>query len=1252
MSKINQIQRALLELEGGSFQKLADAYLHKKGYERINPLGSLIGSDKVKKGTPDTLVSLPNGKYVFAEHTTQQDKVYGKLKSDLENCLDEAKTEIPVEKIEEMVFCHTSTLSTEEENALAAKCQKNGVNLNIFGIGPISFDLYQKYPGLARDFLGVEVDTGQIVPPDEFVATYNKNNLATRLDIAFHFREEEVERVLQGFETRDLVIVTGRAGVGKSRLALECCEQYKKVHPEYEVRCVFNRGSDLFDDLRVHFSEPGCFLILADDANRISRFDYVVQLLQDQREDQQIKVIATVRDYALDKVRESARPHGGATEVELQLLEEKQIKQLVEDEYSIRNHLYLDRIADIAQGNPRLAIMAAEVAKRENTLHSISDVSALYDEYFVSIRRDIKGLGDWDLLKAAGIVAFFRAVDHSNEEMTGAIGQAFGVSFEAFWEAARRLHDLEVLDMYEDEVVRTSDQVLATYLFYLAFFKEQALDFSALLGHFFPRLRDRLVDAISPVLNAFDSETIMEAMRPHVDRTWEAIKKAGNEQSLLHLMHVFWFLKQTDILLYIRDWIENKEAESVDLSDIDFKADSDIPSPSLLSVLGSFKYADNNTFRMALSLLFDYLAKRPRELPQVLHLLTDRFRFQHTSYTRGFTVQRAVIDVLWERARDGKDELFSKLFLTVVEQYLHTRFHTTEPKGRHAFTMIDFQLPPTPGIFELRRAIWRRLFQLYQTSALREAVLSVLYSYSTSGHLVSVNEIVAQDAVEVLPFINSELNPTIYHHCLVVHDFLDLLMDRKVLFDQELRDRFTNATYGLSRLLLFDRTEMRRLDLNYEEFQQLKKEQIEEHFDGFIFADYEHFFEQCLDIQADLGQDHEKFQLQNGVVDVLLILAGQYPDLYTKVLGHYLILGDPLRLNSVLLVERLIKACGAERAYDILSRPNYPTKRGWLLRYYHSLPPDEVTAEHLDQLYILYQEATLEELPRDFDFLLNYRSLEEKVVTRVTEILLEKAEASSDYAYALSMLFNPHTEVNKSITDLFANDLHLLKRAYFAVLETRRYEDYNGQTFARILNLDPDFILEYIDQMYEGKEWLSRYEDTRDYSFLWKRDDCEELMTRVAERVYDLERSRLLGTYLETFFGLRENGTSDPEVKEKQDCFLRGLIKRRYQDPDFMEFVFRVIAQFPPERRRTFVALFLEYNKRFEDFQRLPLESCLSSWSGSAVPMLQGRVEYFESVLPLLNTMDLLQHKQYVERRIQEIRSEIEWEKKRNFIED
>src|SRR5215217_6886377 len=107
MSRINQIQNKIRELDGGAFQKLADAYLHMKGYDRINTLGSVIGANKVRKGTPDTLIALSNGKFVFVEHTTAPEaKVYRKLKSDLDKCLDTSKTGVPIEKIQAVVLCH------------------------------------------------------------------------------------------------------------------------------------------------------------------------------------------------------------------------------------------------------------------------------------------------------------------------------------------------------------------------------------------------------------------------------------------------------------------------------------------------------------------------------------------------------------------------------------------------------------------------------------------------------------------------------------------------------------------------------------------------------------------------------------------------------------------------------------------------------------------------------------------------------------------------------------------------------------------------------------------------------------------------------------------------------------------------------------------------------------------------------------------------------------------------------------------
>src|SRR6266496_2899998 len=93
-------------------------------------------------------------------------------------------------------------------------------------------------------------------------------------------------------------------------------------------------------------------------------------------------------------------------------------------------------------------------------------------------------------------------------------------------------------------------------------------------------------------------------------------------------------------------------------------------------------------------------------------------------------------------------------------------------------------------------------------------------------------------------------------------------------------------------------------------------------------------------------------------------------------------------------------------------------------------------------------------------------------------------------------------------------------------------------------------------------------------------------------------------------------------------------------------------GEFPSDRRCRFIVEFLTHNKRFDDFKKIQLEPLSGSWSGSAVPMLQGRVDFYESLLPVLNTVDLLQHKQYIEQIIHSVRNEIEREKKQDFIGD
>jgi hypothetical protein len=1253
MSKINQIQNAIKELDGGAFQKLADSYLKKKGYDYLVPLGSVIGANKVRKGTPDTLVILPNEKYVFAEHTTQQTGLFEKIQGDLHKCFDEAKTGVPVSKIQEVVFCHTSSLDAGELDQLRTLCEQRGVNLNIFDIGAISYDLLEKYPGIARDILGINIDSGQILTPDEFVEFYGRNRLATRLDTAFHFREDELNKIGDALKTCGLIIVQGKAGVGKTRLALECCERFSELHPEYQIACVFNRGPDMFDDLRVHFSAPGSFLILVDDANRMSKFEYIVQLIQHQREDQQIKVIATVRDYAVDKVRNATQTYGSLEEISIPPLTDEQIKQLAEKEFGILNNLYLDRIVRIAQGNPRIAIMAAEVAREKNTLESINDVSSLYERYFASIRQDLADLEAPLLLRAAGVVAFFRVLDRTNENLMKAIEQTFGIAPDALWDAIVRLHEMEICDLYEDEAARISDQVLGTYLFYLSFIKSGVLDFGVLLQAFFPDQRKRLIDAINPLLDTFDTTAVMDAMRPYVERLWKQLEQDGDGERLFQLVEMFWFLKQTDTLIYAREQVAALPTALVDFASLDFNAKGESPSHSILSILTSFRQVEDSSFRMALNIICDYFEKCPDQLPKLIYLCSETFCFHHQSYVHGYYVQQAAIDVLLERAQHCANQFFAKTFLAIAGKYLHTEFRTFESRSEHAITHITFRLAISPPLTKLRKTIWGELFRFYADERCMDDVLKVLQQYSAPSLDISVKEIVEQDAKDLLPFLSQAMSPQSFQHVLLVHAYLDKLENFGVAFEHGLREKFENDTYRLYKLLAFDLAEMRDDGLSYDEYAKLKKQRIHDHLAHYQLADYERLLTQCAEMKCTIkAGSHGLYKFQESLLEVFRELAGRNAELYFDVMKSYLVNGAGLEINPYPLVQSLINVCGAQKTYSLLIEPSWPDKQAWLFSYYCSLPKDEIGREQVEQLRALYRTSQTHELPYHLDFLLNYRKFSPDIVSIVTELLLDRASQEDAFSPSLNMLFNPHSEINTEITSHFYGRADLLKRAYFYNADGQQHSDYDGTTFNIILNLDSGFAEEYIDWMYSRKKWLTSYDDSRDYSFIWKRADYLELMHKVAEKIFGHEKEYSLFSYFQAFFGIRDGEENPKPVTPAQESFIFGLIESRHGDVTFMRFIFDLVSSLQTGTRIPYISRFLELNKSYEAFAELPLESGMSSWTGSKVPMLQRHIDYYQSLIALFDTVDFLRHKQHVEQIITRLREEMEREKKRDFVSD
>jgi hypothetical protein len=837
------------------------------------------------------------------------------------------------------------------------------------------------------------------------------------------------------------------------------------------------------------------------------------------------------------------------------------------------------------------------------------------------------------------------------------IEDEFGINNVAFWKAAEELHGMELIDMHESSVVKVSDQVLSNYLFYLCFFKERALNLSTLLTRFFPGFRHRIVDSLNPVMSVFRTPSVEDELRRSVDAAWSGFQEAGDDSVLIQFIDTFASVKPTETLLFIQAQIAGLECEPAEV-ELASKADANIPSRSVLSVLRSFKHADPATIGIVSGLLLDYLAKRPRDFPKVIHLLAEDFGFKHTSHEYGFVIEKLVLDIIWTRCDEGSNDLFTKLFMRVSEHYLSTDHHTSEPKGNRAITLITFQLPPTPELFELRRTIWHRLFRLYRQAPWREASIELLSKYRKPPGAPSDLQIITADSRELLPFMETELSPARFRDGFLVIGYLDFLHAQGVSYEVRIRETFATPVVALADMLLEDFTRTKWRTHGFAEYEQQRDYQLREYFAGHDRSAYRRFFEQCLEIRADLQDERGQHRLSDAVFRVLVLLSERNAPLYADVVEEYVGQGDPLNLGfrfAEPIMLKLVELHGAARARELLTNLGSRVPLRWSFGYLAALQPGDITPEHRWDLCAAYRTARREDLPRGMDFLLNYTGVDRGVVVRVTEILLERAREDLNCGSALSLLFNPNTAINKTLESIFADCPSLLGRCYILNGEIEQYFDDDGQSFAKVLRLDSEFLGSFIDsQQTSGEARGYRALGTRDYSFLWEREDHQEIMPRALDRVYahDGQATVYRESLVTAFFALPANGPNNDMLMERQDALVRELIARRHTDAGFMRFLFSIATEFSQERQSSLLSKFLEHNKDVEAFQLLPLLP--SSWggSGSMVPILQRRVHHLEPLLPLLKGVELLRQKLHVEQMIHGLRGGIEDYNKMEFLTD
>jgi len=1163
-----------------------------------------------------------NGKYIFIEYTTQKSNIKNKFLDDLDKCFDKNKTGIPIENIEKIILACNSDLAPDEIKNLKDKCSEHNIDCIILGNSTIANELFSRYPSISKDFLNISIDTGQILDYDDFIKNYNSNKFSTSLDTTLLCREKELESLYTDIENSAIVLITGIAGIGKTKLALEVCKKYSEKN-DFIFKGILNRGTDIYDDLISYFtSDNKQFLILIDDANRVKpALEFLQEYYGEKLKNGNVKIVATVRD--------------------LQALSDDSIKKIVANEYNISNPIYLERIVDISKGNPRLALMASSVAKEKDSLETLYDVTSLYDEYFSNVKKDLEVFNQDTLLLTIVVVSFFRTIDKNNQEQSKLIETIFGISASGLWKNIEELHNLEIFDLYENEVVKISDQILSTYLFYKIVFVDKKTEIGIFLENLFPQYKTKFIDILNPLLNTFDSKYIISVLQEPVNKIWE--KYLNSEQNLYHVMSTFWYLKQTDTLLYFDKKIKSIDTEKVEINSLDFFAttNTNALNDEILEQLVVFKYDTSQSINIATEIILHYFEKRPSKLLAIRQILAIEYGFKYESYRYGYEKEKSLLKTVWEYCDNGENKLICKLFIQICKEFLKVEFEDNKWKNNQ-FVLQTFKLIETNELQEIRKYIFECLSILYIDSRYQNNIIQLIKDYpSGMGYRYGVSKVEQWDSENIIQFIQTNFDPDIYEHAKAVQECLDGFDRHEILYETDIRDKFQHPMYQLEKIIMLDQVEIslenhRNKDetTDWDEIDKIKKDRLAKLIESYNLSDWELLFEKC-----------------NIFVSVFQILAQKDKSLYIQVFEKYLELSNPFNININLI--DLIAILGKEEAYKLLQKHSYNSKNSWLFRFFQTLPNNLADKNDIKEILTLYQSSELKSIAYNIEFLKKYLSIEQDIFIRVTQILIDRANNEDEYFInGVSIIFNSHTDISQRLEIYFKNNLELLKQAYLLCVNKNNHFDYDSNSLNKLVTLDSSFLERFIHKIFEKKEFISLHDIHIDLKIFWEREDFEEIFFNIIEIIFDVSKSKKVwrgGEILKSFLSLPQG---NEEIKNNMDYIIKKYINEFSEDENRIIFIFEFISELSHENKKVFISYFIQKNASYELFEKLSLEPSSFGWSGSRVPHLQKDKDFYISLLEHITGIKFLKHKQYLEKRISYIEEQIKSEKKSDFMSD
>ena len=1224
MPNITDIKRRILELAPAPFQEFCDTLIFKQGYGVVHGFGMKSGTGNTTTGNPDTYFRKENGKYVFVAYTIQQTNIFSKLKEDIEKCLDFSKTGLKIEDIEEIICCHTSSnLSAGDDKALHDLCEVQGITLTIWGIDELANQVYNNYHSLAKDYLGLSIDTNQILSVNDFVAQYNANGMAAPIDTVFQYRKNEKREILNALDNEAVVIVTGKAGVGKTRLVLETIQEVA-LTKNYKLLCVKNNNLGLYDDLVSATEHPDKYLFFIDDANEFADLSQIFAYTTKGHLGYEVKIILTVRDYAKSKVISAVKEYTFPKIIEIYPFTDDEIKGFLNSNFEIYNEDYLKQIIQIAEGNPRIAYMAGKLAVEKQNLAAIKDVSQLYDAYYEKYVNSIFGSDD-NLCFTAGVLSVINAVVLNNMSVLQELLDDYGITFEDFKKKILHLFKLEVVEIQLHQVATLSDQCLANYMLYYVFFRKKLIPFSSILEIGYKYFRNGVMRSINTILNLFESDETRAYCEQEIIKVWDKLK-TSKEKCYNDFVKDFHVFRPEDAFLLAKQEIESINSEKIDVNNVDFSKNVFCHEESVLVYLEGYAYSEYIGYVM--EMLLEYCSKTPKTLVSGYRWLENYYGVDISACEYEYYNQKKISEYIYKAILEEND-IAMALGFHWAEYSLGFSFHSGEMGRKNKFVFYNMKVQQSIGIIEYRSICWEILIVLASNPDWNDVILLFLDSYAQHLYAKPDYDIVYSE-VKYVENLLEILKCDRISYLRTVKKILFNSEKMNVKYNEKLAELLTGNEWNLYQLLEDD---FASSDLKYKEFEKKRNALIAEYGKKILVSDILILVQTMNNIMSDILIKRNPYSINQGFE----LIVQQFDEIYMKeFMCVFIQYGGNISIRPLIVLESLNKSMNSIQLLSIIKQADFPQKNEWLFSFFDTLPNEKVVLEILQEFITFLSSDSDKTINsssyRNLRVLDKFLRIEPNIYPVACAIIFKKCYYSPFIVgIYFDLLFQDQIYKPKELLSLFKSNIDLLQEIYFYMLKKGEIDDLKGTFLIEFLSLGEDWIKKYSEIFWENAvkhRELNHYRN----SALWKSENYKTYFDYI---FYHFPKEEICNWEIKhAFKDVLTHVEKDIVIKKHQQEWLNRIIIDNISS-DKIIIIFDFICELDEELRRNAIKIFLDNNQDFETFRKISLLPNHWICSGSFVPVYQKQIDFLESLYPLVTGVKFLKHKRRIKSKVE-----------------